>query len=1483
MARLHSVTASLPVRFTAACICLMLLPLGTPQAQAADTFLDAPGRSAHRSAALEAQTPVLMAPSNGAAVSTTTPQLVWQPVAGVTSYLVHISRSNAMALADAVLWTWVSGTSYDVPAGLLAPDSTYYWSVLLPPDSKHYLSVQQAGGYAWPMIWSFNTGSSPQAPAVPTQPTPADESLTCSLPTSSIAFSWQSAGDQFHIQISSHPSDFEPPYRLANETLSTNTYLLSADGLDAETFYYWHVRSRPSAGAWSAWSKTWRFSPTCLITPADGATENPPVMLSWMPALTDGDGLTLMIWDDADALVLNDNVTDLTDYPVSIPPLVDGQSYAWALSYRAAPSGFEVLTSVRSFTVTLAPKLVYPAHSAANVSLQPTLLWEAVPGMSHYKVQLADDPDFTNKLVNETIDSTSWQVDTGLLVEERTYSWRVKAGPSSTGPWSDWAVTDFSTPEASAPPPAPTEGMPNSGGVSLTPTFSWSNTAPTYLLEISTDPNFDKEFRLVYEELTDHTVTYQDLIESAVLPSVLDGEATYYWRVKARNSAGETWSPVWSFTTIERTVPSLGWPRNAATVAYSNLAQGVVNFTFKTIDQAPVNYKLYVYANAGCTSGSVASATINGPAGEAYHTEPIAGLDGDTVHSWQVQLLNTATWSVCWQFTTEPFETPPSSVSLIAPDDGRLDVHHESIHLQWQPALYATRYHVQLARDESFVDIVDQDASVRPTGGSRVAYWVDPEKTDPGTLYSWRVEAFNSQGGSGFTLPWSFTTRYEAPAQLLAPVAGSLNLEQPVRLVWTGVEGAQWYEIELSPEDEFPSSNRLRLIAGTTEKTVTGLLGGTTYYWHVRTRVGQSKSYWSHTGHFTTALLPLDPPQLDRPPFNATQVPLLPLFDWHHEDPDVDTYTWQLHTTDAFDDPAHPPLMQQTGLSQSQYHLTVPLSEQTSYFWRVIAHDTDAPGGPRSMASTPSHFTTVGPAALAAPSLEEPRPNQTGVALRPVFRWSHPQPETVASYTLEIDLPGGGFDPPFRQRPGLLLEPYRLDEALEAGRAYDWRVVAFGGGDEAASAVERFTTATGPVLVVEPWPVLDLGETLVGDTSARALVIRHGGERGVLAGQYGLPSGTAFHFAGETTGDTFSLGAGQEKEVWVWFAPSSAGPYSAPVEFTVGGDRDTLFVAGEGIGGAPPPVELGRYYYLKDHLGSVRATVDESGAVVHYDDYYPFGAQMPGRSSMSEYASKERYTGHEYDDETETDGMTGLYYAGARYYDPVLGKWPVIDPLSDDYPSHSPYSYAANNPLIFIDPEGLEWFYYQADDEDEKRWHYHEDTPEMVVWNGQYDDDGNKVMELQGGMMELLSYDGETLSWHQADGTSLSLRAYSGILDENGNIQADKQWEENVGPIPEGWFIVDPENVQNWDNLSVLQKATAAVRRGQWPGGTIAWGEHRVPIEPYQYRNRGDFFIHGGSFPGSAGCIDLCENNKAFFRVFSVHHKPVGLHVSYNQ
>ena len=55
----------------------------------------------------------------------------------------------------------------------------------------------------------------------------------------------------------------------------------------------------------------------------------------------------------------------------------------------------------------------------------------------------------------------------------------------------------------------------------------------------------------------------------------------------------------------------------------------------------------------------------------------------------------------------------------------------------------------------------------------------------------------------------------------------------------------------------------------------------------------------------------------------------------------------------------------------------------------------------------------------------------------------------------------------------------------------------------------------------------------------------------------------------------------------------------------------------------------------------------------------------------------------------EKDSETGYYYFGARYYNSDLSLWLSVDPMSDKYPSLSPYNYCAWNPMKLVDPDGM--------------------------------------------------------------------------------------------------------------------------------------------------------------------------------------------------
>ena len=149
-------------------------------------------------------------------------------------------------------------------------------------------------------------------------------------------------------------------------------------------------------------------------------------------------------------------------------------------------------------------------------------------------------------------------------------------------------------------------------------------------------------------------------------------------------------------------------------------------------------------------------------------------------------------------------------------------------------------------------------------------------------------------------------------------------------------------------------------------------------------------------------------------------------------------------------------------------------------------------------------------------------------------------------------------------------------------------------------------------------------------------------------------------------------------------------------------------------------------YYLKNHLSNNLVSVSDrkdalgNAVVLSATDYYAFGKGQPGRSYLGNGNIKIGFNGKRRDDEGEF-GLTAYDY-GFRIYNPDIGKFLSVDPLTSDYSWYTPYQFAGNKPISAIDLDGLEEysFHYKLNDNNGK--------PEFRKFTAKHvDKDNNKL------------------------------------------------------------------------------------------------------------------------------------------------------------
>ena len=191
----------------------------------------------------------------------------------------------------------------------------------------------------------------------------------------------------------------------------------------------------------------------------------------------------------------------------------------------------------------------------------------------------------------------------------------------------------------------------------------------------------------------------------------------------------------------------------------------------------------------------------------------------------------------------------------------------------------------------------------------------------------------------------------------------------------------------------------------------------------------------------------------------------------------------------------------------------------------------------------------------------------------------------------------------------------------------------------------------------------------------------HTGER--ILKRYGYAQNA--YINGEYVGTLYNSGENYSAYVSPYFVETNNG-YTK--HYYAGATR-LVSKIGEGVYKDSTYISYGeeekdQYFYFQDHLGSSTYITTPNGEVAQYAAYTPYGELFREYRNVTPY----KFNGK------ELDAETGLYYYGARYYNPGTALWLGVDPLAYTNPYVSPYVYCLSNPINLIDPDGRKEYSY---------------------------------------------------------------------------------------------------------------------------------------------------------------------------------------------
>jgi hypothetical protein len=469
------------------------------------------------------------------------------------------------------------------------------------------------------------------------------------------------------------------------------------------------------------------------------------------------------------------------------------------------------------------PTLVAPFNGAVSIATSPTLSWNVVTGADTYRLQVSTSSTFASTVYNDSTRTTTSQTITGLTVGT-VYYWRVNSKISGgTSAYSNtWSFTTIAAPLA----PVLIAPLDAAVNVATSPTLSWnaSTGAATYRLQVSTDTLFAST---IYN---DSTITNT----SQAITGLTVG-TKYYWRVNAKNAAGTSAYAARTFTTITPGVPTLVAPADTSV----NISTSPT-LSWNVVTGADT-YRLQV-----STSSTFAS-TVYNDSTRTTTSQAITGLTIGTKYYWRVNSKisgGTSAYSNTWSFTTIAL---PAAPVLVTPADVATNISTTPI-LSWNVVSGAATYRLQVSTSSTFASTIFNDSTLATTSQALSGLSV-------GTTYYWRVNAKNAAGTGVYSSTWSFTTIAPPAAPVLvAPLTLAIVSTTTPTLSWNASTGAVTYRLQVSTDSLFASTIYNDSTLTGLLQSISGLTGGTTYYWRVNAKNANGTSVYSSVWSFTTVI-----------------------------------------------------------------------------------------------------------------------------------------------------------------------------------------------------------------------------------------------------------------------------------------------------------------------------------------------------------------------------------------------------------------------------------------------------------------------------------------------------------------------------------------------------------------------------------------------------------------------------------------------------